>query len=1507
MDSQGAGFAFDTINMDFSAFTMPQQQQSFAKPSEDNTSGFFFGDEGIDTTTSFIDPTVFNTPQEQSFDISHNLAMDNTSVSASAWNTQLTPQMHHTLNSFPPTPAQSFDALFQQPATALGKRSLQLDVHDFPQSKRHEPMADFTLFSSLPSSVTSPSWALETQTTPASSAVEVGLSDEAADVCATWFNKFNVLPSDRHIDSLSQLTGESADAVRNWFGRLLKQGMGGNDSAYKSQTALIQQEPFWNDQFSTNIIQASPPQLLLQAEETTSSDAPCTHDTTTVSQPASTLRGSKKRCTPTEDQQLLSRDPNKIYQCTRKCGKRYGRKCDWKRNEEEGYPCKSWVCSLCTSEGVENVKPCFRKYHFVQHFRNIHPDINAELYEEASVVCSETEFPRKCGFCRHHFVSRQERIDHIADHFKQGKCMLDWNEEDASDGHDSDNTDDDDDRPSGDGFDGSGPSYQPPGSDQRGDPSPKYYGGGGSSDSGGQPPNGGFFQFQLSQFEEGGNGSQSSCAQQHILPIDNEHGEGSIHGSSSTERPVPEKHYLTTTDDSEPMARDAVPLTLLDQDQAKQAKTNHEGVLLENHRQKRATVSIVDVDATWPGVELDSSQKNDTVREGVAIAMPTSVNRTRLQLTDGRRSPSPSALLPVAATLAHTALSSGQEDTLPISVSQEPKVLPIAETATGESIIARKALQSIPTTSQSFLSVKLLGAGGFSTVDEVVHRDTNLRMGRKTLKNRDQTAVEEIRKEVNVLQKLRHPHVIRFLGAYSNGDKMSILVSPVADTTLALWLERSSVLKPANLAEKVVKMFGCLASSVRYLHEQRPVLKHMDIKPQNILIVEGDQEFPHVVLSDFGISSSEDISDGQSKPLTRQYIAPEVLEGFTRNQAADIWSLGCVFAEMASVSYGQGNSAWLSFRNEYSGRTGKYYWQDVSGVQHRLSGFLADAATPTEQTVVRTLKTMLSPEPAKRPDAASLTMVFTPAPCCLNWPNDKAIFPGPHEELGGVEMLVPEDGTDCCTQLHLRGRTTEDTDTSLLCAKSWLEECSHSHEACHQQALSGTKFLPTRLVDVRPNGQAGSHVSIVNTSSLEVPANEIDYVALSHVWTKEHITLSSDSIQGMLTELPLQALPMSVKMAISATQQLGYRYIWVDSLCVLQDSEHDKQRECATMASVFRNASLTVVLDQLTTNSLEDKDDDLDLVPLLGSKPKSIIQEGRQPASAVLPAIDFTTPGFAWDTRAWALQERLLSRRFLHLGEQMYWECNELKASETFPRGLSPLIWEKVHSRAPKDVHATLNGRRMSNTSIPASSSLFEKHPRRPAASRLRDCQLIKKEGDGIGDSMQASQTLKFGDAKASSTYHGRGHDHHSAGSKRTRLGSAKHVPRRVDETCDTAFSGDFSKGNPSRHQRIHISPITTLDKHATIHTLTATNTNTIDNVNTAPDSSILRFRSRSRKNEARKEINLSGQLDQNGSQAPTGVLLGHDKDIVMEDKEGDVSKGHVRIPQLDGQSHGLD
>jgi serine/threonine protein kinase len=565
---------------------------------------------------------------------------------------------------------------------------------------------------------------------------------------------------------------------------------------------------------------------------------------------------------------------------------------------------------------------------------------------------------------------------------------------------------------------------------------------------------------------------------------------------------------------------------------------------------------------------------------------------------------------------------------------------------------------------QSFLSVKLLGTGGFSTVDEVVHRETSLRICRKTLKNRDRSAVGELKKEVSVLQKLRHPHIIRFLGAYSKGDKVSILLSPVAETTLAVWLDKCLIEKHGGLTDTVVKMFGCLVSSVRYLHEQRPVVKHMDIKPQNILVMYGDSDMPHVILSDFGISSSEDTNEGQSlKPLTRKYVAPETSSRNLRERSADIWSLGCVFLEMLTVGLSESNPLWLDFREEFSGREAMYYWQEVPRLHEWLSSCLGQATSHTEATALSTVKLMLNNEPAERPDAVMLTMIFSPAPCCVSWPNDKTSYPGPVEELAKVESLLQTEDTDCLSRLHACKSSNHESELEpFACAKHWLQECSLEHEACHRQEYNG-KQLPTRLVDIRPDETGGPLVRVVNSADLKLCSDAINYVAVSHAWSSSELTLSTDSLSSMQTAIPRKSLSTSVNNALSAATRIGHRYVWIDSLCVIQDSDEDKKHECESMASTFRDAVLTIVtLDACNRHAFQT-------------------MQGTNMVTPVVNPIKWQTPGFAWDTRAWTLQERLLSSRTLYLaGPQMYWECSTLKASETFPHGLPSLVWEKVHN-----------------------------------------------------------------------------------------------------------------------------------------------------------------------------------------------------------------------------------
>ena len=109
-------------------------------------------------------------------------------MGTASWNNQLSPALADDFSS-----TQSFGSLQSSFATTANKRPLQLDTQDFPQPKRHE-RADYAMASPFASaSITGSSWTMDTQPTPASS-FEIGLSDEAADVCATWFSKYAILP-----------------------------------------------------------------------------------------------------------------------------------------------------------------------------------------------------------------------------------------------------------------------------------------------------------------------------------------------------------------------------------------------------------------------------------------------------------------------------------------------------------------------------------------------------------------------------------------------------------------------------------------------------------------------------------------------------------------------------------------------------------------------------------------------------------------------------------------------------------------------------------------------------------------------------------------------------------------------------------------------------------------------------------------------------------------------------------------------------------------------------------------------------------------------------------------------------------------------------------------------------------------------------------------------------------------------------------------------------------------
>ncbi|PYH88056.1 HET-domain-containing protein, partial [Aspergillus ellipticus CBS 707.79] len=154
---------------------------------------------------------------------------------------------------------------------------------------------------------------------------------------------------------------------------------------------------------------------------------------------------------------------------------------------------------------------------------------------------------------------------------------------------------------------------------------------------------------------------------------------------------------------------------------------------------------------------------------------------------------------------------------------------------------------------------------------------------------------------------------------------------------------------------------------------------------------------------------------------------------------------------------------------------------------------------------------------------------------------------------------------------------------------------------------------------------------------------------LSHCWGSPKLShtsrLTSDSVEPLTTGIDISSLDHVARDAVSTARLLGLSLLWVDSLCIFQDSHDDWLHEAPLMSYIYGGAVINIaasVAAHRDRSCFPPRDDTLSLqMPLM--------------------------------SRAWVVQELLLAPRLLHLcGSQLFWECSELNACETFPDGLPP-------------------------------------------------------------------------------------------------------------------------------------------------------------------------------------------------------------------------------------------
>ncbi|KAK2051810.1 heterokaryon incompatibility protein [Colletotrichum caudatum] len=264
---------------------------------------------------------------------------------------------------------------------------------------------------------------------------------------------------------------------------------------------------------------------------------------------------------------------------------------------------------------------------------------------------------------------------------------------------------------------------------------------------------------------------------------------------------------------------------------------------------------------------------------------------------------------------------------------------------------------------------------------------------------------------------------------------------------------------------------------------------------------------------------------------------------------------------------------------------------------------------------------------------------------------------------GGPNLLsiYIEPGPDVPTgrQIGFPRLPESNSQEQLSLLKHWIQSCDSTHQACRLHDEQTISDMPTRLVGVT------DPIRLLNSCTIE-PTR---YIALSHCWGQlkenERFCLYQRNHSELEVHIDFDRLPKTFRDAITVTRGLGIEYIWIDTLCIIQDDANDWVKESSKMETVFSAAYCTLSAAS-AASSLEG------FLSPRPPRPCVRLQMEDSRDLYVCPHID----DFHHDVelaeinrRGWVLQERALSRRSIYYSKtQVYWECGDGIRCETMGR-----------------------------------------------------------------------------------------------------------------------------------------------------------------------------------------------------------------------------------------------
>lgn len=272
---------------------------------------------------------------------------------------------------------------------------------------------------------------------------------------------------------------------------------------------------------------------------------------------------------------------------------------------------------------------------------------------------------------------------------------------------------------------------------------------------------------------------------------------------------------------------------------------------------------------------------------------------------------------------------------------------------------------------------------------------------------------------------------------------------------------------------------------------------------------------------------------------------------------------------------------------------------------------------------------------------------------------------------------------DADLEINSRVPITEDISSpqTYKQIRTWLDTCNNEHSEC--RATLGNASPPTKLIYLDSSGDSSmsnpvdtkSQPRLVSTSGMGY--SEGRYIALSYRWPEDfpvEAKSAQDNVHEQMHGLNNSKLPQIFNDVFQVAVTMGISYVWIDSLCIVQDDPGDWNREAALMIQIYRYAEFTVaaaVPPTMPDLGLFRHGDPSDipavrLPGIVGPRKDGTVQE-----IVVMKPQKETYGESPLISRAWCFQEREISRRIVHYTEtQVLWECRTVRASEGLPNGI---------------------------------------------------------------------------------------------------------------------------------------------------------------------------------------------------------------------------------------------